>query len=307
MKIGAMLLLLWASHAIADIREIEHIDAILPEIDQTTLVFLDLDETLIESPIMLGGKAWRGYITQLLKTKMNEEETEHIHDQLSYYISKRVPYIAVEETIPTLLSKLHEQSIPVFGLTARGKEHWYDMPSPDAETLTFLHLKQAGINWNSSPLLIDQALLSHCSYAYGIFFAYPIEDKGELILNLFSQTNYRPSKILFVDDKRSNVGAVDKALGELGIPAQCFHYRLIDLYRTFDPITAHIQLEKLVFEDRMLSNEEASALKAEYAGIDPDAFFLELTTQIEIIFNQTYTERDSKMGISAAPKPKPDF
>ena len=46
----------------AEIREIEQIEELILEADPKTFVFLDIDETLIESPIMLGGKAWRRYV-----------------------------------------------------------------------------------------------------------------------------------------------------------------------------------------------------------------------------------------------------
>lgn len=259
-----------------EIREIDSIDAVEPEAARGAVVLFDIDETLIETPIMLGGKAWRRYAKSVLGRVHTPEKAAEIHDKMTYFIAKQVPYIAIEQKARGCLEKLRRQEIPVYGFTARGKEHWYDMPSPDGEALGVLHLKQAGFDFTSSN---GQDLTSHWSYGQGIFFAYPIEDKGELILDLFSQTDFRPSKVVFIDDKMENIRSMDKALGQLGIPAVCFYYRHIDLYRPFDPLAAHIQLEKLLFEGNTLSNGEAAALKEKYADKDPDLFFLELAAQ----------------------------
>ena len=103
-----------------------------------------------------------------------------------------------------------------------------------------------------------------------------------MILELFAQTKYRPSKIIFVDDKMSNVLAVDKALEKLGIPAICFYYRHIDLHRSFDPVIANIQLEKFIFENEILSDAQATLLKAEKdAHKNPDEFFLFLVSNLK--------------------------
>ncbi|MBI2742897.1 MAG: DUF2608 domain-containing protein [Chlamydiales bacterium] len=272
----AALFLICTSFAAAEIKEIDRISSILPDIEEETLVLLDIDETLIETPIMLGGKAWRRYARNILNKSKGEEEATRIHDKLTYFIAGQVPYIAIEDEVYGCFTEFKTKNASVFGFTARGREHWYDMPSPDGEALGVLHLKQAGIELYPSSVIADEALFLHPSYGQNIFFAYPLEDKGDLILELFAGTSYRPSKVVFVDDKLDHARSVDSALKSLGIPAVCFHYTHVDSYRPFDAMIAHIQLEKLLFENRTLSNDEAAALKSKYADKNPDEFFLEL-------------------------------
>jgi Protein of unknown function (DUF2608) len=273
-------LLFLHSVLMAEIREIDRIDDLILEADPQTFVFIDIDETLIESPIMLGGKAWRRYVREVTAKIRTPEEVDQIHDKLTLFIANRVPYVPVEHKAPASLQALQEKNKSVFCLTARGREHWYDLPGVDGEELGVAHLKQAGFDFGSF-VGEGSPLLSHPSYARGVFFAYPIEDKGELMLELFSKTDFRPSKVVFADDKMSHVKAVQKALDTLGIPSVCFYYAVIDKRRPFDPLTAYIQLEKLVFEGKVLSDQEAVRLMGDYMDKNPDELFLELIPRVE--------------------------
>lgn len=275
-KFFAVCFLVCTSLLTAEIREIDSIEDILPEVTHETLVLLDIDDTLIEMPVMLGSEAWRRYVRSVLKTVKTPEEATEIHDKISYFISKRIPYVAIEKTAHGCFEEFQSKQISVFGFTARGKKHWYDMPSSDGEELTILHLKQAGFDLHSLNTHINKSLVVHPSYGQGVFFAYPLEDKGELILELFAQADFRPSKVIFVDDKMKNVHSVNQALEQLKIPSVCFCYRHVALYRPFDPMVAHIQLEKLFFENKILSNDEAKALKNAYSNQNPEEFFLKL-------------------------------
>jgi len=266
----------------AEIREIDQFDSLIQEVsDQKTIVFLDIDETLIEMPIMLGGKAWRHYASHVLEKTMTPEQAAQVQAKLSYFIAKRVPCVPIEKNAQACLKSLQEKNMSIFCLTARGKEHWHDMAAADSEELTVLHLKQGGFDFSSLNTVENDPIFSHPSYARGIFFAYPIEDKGDLILELFARTDLRPTKAVFVDDKRDNVSSVHNAFEKLKIPSVCFHYSHIDKYRTFDSLTAYIQLEKLFFEGRALSDAEAAAFKSAYMDKSPDEFFLEFLSCFE--------------------------
>lgn len=264
------------------IKEIKYIHQILPEIDCESMVLFDLDDTLIEPSTMLGGKAWRRYARNVLKKVKPEEEVTRIHDRMTYHIAKRVPYVAIEEGAHDYWMVLQKHQIPVFGFTARGRQHWYDMPTSDGEELAVEHLRQAGFDLNSWGEPVHDALFSHPSYAQRIFFTYPLKDKGEFVLHLFTQVRFRHTKVVFIDDKEETVHSVDKAFWQLRIPSVCFYYRHVDLFRPFDPMIANIQLEKLFFENIVLSNEEAALLKEEYIDKNPDDFFLELVSRLSL-------------------------
>jgi FMN phosphatase YigB (HAD superfamily) len=263
----------------AEVRQIDRIEAILPEIDEKTLVLFDIDETLIEPFQMLGGGSWRRYAKSLLKKTRSEEEANKIHDEITYLLSKKVPYVPVETVSVACFKRIQHLKSPLFGLTARAKDYWYDQLAPDSEELTVLHLKQAGFEFKRTKVFLNQRLFLHRSYARGIFFAYPISDKGALFLELFNHEEPLPKKVVFVDDRMKHAYSVDRALQTLGIPGVCFCYEHSERYRLFDPLIAHIQLEKFLFEDRILSDIEADVHRPQYADKDPDSFFLELISR----------------------------
>ena len=162
-------MMLFAVSLMAEIREIDHFDEILPEVNSESVVLLDIDETLIEIPMMLGGKAWRRYAINLLGKVKTPEEAEKIHDTITYALATHVPYVAIDDA-QDCVKLLQGQNIPVFGFTARGREHWYDMPSPDGEELTVSHLKEAGFDLDPLNPFPGDDLFLHPSFAQGVFF-----------------------------------------------------------------------------------------------------------------------------------------
>lgn len=263
----------------AEVKEIDRIHEIANDVNQDTILLLDIDETLIESPIMLDGKAWRKYVSALLTKKYGDEKGPEIHDRITYFLGKNVPYIPVEASAPALIQDFQNNQVAVFGFTARGKDFWYDLPAPDGQEMGILHLEQGGFNFDVPYESVDQALLTHVSFGQGVFFAYPIEDKGTLTLEVFSLASRLPSRVVFVDDKLTNVQAVDKALQQLGIASVCYYYTLAN-QRPFDPMVAYIQMEKLFCEGVILSDNEALGIKAEYDHQNSDQLFLDLVERL---------------------------
>jgi hypothetical protein len=259
---------------LAEVREVRRIADLFLEVRSDSIVLMDIDETLIESSIMLGSKAWRGYAAHHLQMRYSSQKARDLLDKITYWIAQRVPCIAVESDSHLFLNQLKEKQIPVFGFTARGKKYWHTMPCADGEEIACLHLRQAGFDLDTLSQPLSEAFLSHPSYAKGIFFSpHPFVDKGTFALEVFAQT--RPAHVLFVDDKLDNVHSMDSAFAKLHVPALCFYYPHVDMYRSFDPIIAAIQLEKLYRDKQLLSDREAALLKANYAHRDPDLIFLE--------------------------------
>jgi hypothetical protein len=259
----------------AEIRETTRIAEVFSEVRPDSILLMDLDETLIESSIMLGGKAWRDYAVNLLKTTYSQQKIQALRDKITYWIAKRVPCSAIESNIHIFLDQLRDKQIPVFGFTARGKKHCNTLPCTDGEELACLHLRQAGYNLEVFPTSFSDVFLSHTSFSKGIFFAKsPFEDKGSLALEIFAQVS--PAHVLFVDDRMDNVYSMDRAFAKLNIHAICFYYPHVDLHRSFDPLIAAIQLEQLYLNNLVYSDSEAMLLKQHYALRDPDLLSLEI-------------------------------
>src|SRR6185503_11322985 len=76
-----------------EIREVRRIADLFLEVRSDSIVLMDIDETLIESSIVLGGKAWRGYAAHHLKMKYSHQKAYDLLDKISYWIAQRVPCI----------------------------------------------------------------------------------------------------------------------------------------------------------------------------------------------------------------------
>jgi hypothetical protein len=271
--------LLWTISVSAEIRNVTHLDDVFRAIRHDSVVLMDIDETLIESSIMLGGKAWRYYAVNFLKTIYSPQEARELRDKMTYWIAQRVPCIAVEASIHAYLDQMKQAQIPVFGFTSRGRRHWNALPCANGEELALLHLNQAGFDLDVfSESFFSEVFWLHPRFARGIFFSYP-EEKGQLALEIF--TKDRPKHIVFVDDMMPNIHSMERALEELGIASTCFHYQHVDLYRPFDPLIAAIQLDTLYSQHVLLSDSEAFLLKQNYADCNPDTSLLKFIEYLE--------------------------
>lgn len=95
------------------------------------IYFFDIDDTLIDSPCMLGSKAWRKYIREVTKS----DATCNWHDIFSLFVARNHPVKPVEVTTTRYVKELQEKGYGVFGLTAREREIWYSTPVTGVEAV----------------------------------------------------------------------------------------------------------------------------------------------------------------------------
>lgn len=245
------------------ILKIESLSQIQNAESAQTVYFFDIDDTLFDSQSMLGSKAWRKYIVSATK----DDLTCNWHDLFSLFIARKYPLKTVETTTSQFVKALQQRGNAVFGLTARERKIWYDTPTNDVDALTISQLESVGINFNSEMLneLYPHLTISQ-EYFKGVFFA-DIEPKGEYLLKLFKDTSKLPKKVVFIDDKQSQVESVAAALNHLGINYECYWYTATDeKANRFNPLIANIQLYYLWNSngERVISDEEASSIAEQY-------------------------------------------
>ena len=84
--------------------------------------------------------------------------------------------------------------------------------------------------------------------------------KGPVLTEVLSQLSWRPSKIIFVDDRMSQVQSVDAACGEAGILCVAFHYtEAKDNPPQFIEENVDYQLRTLIEEGRWVPQENIPA------------------------------------------------
>ena len=271
----------------AEIIEIQKIDEILPQIESTnTLILFDMDDTLTDSTISLGSGAWRKYIRQ----KIADYETEHgnpwggidLHDQLTLYVARKVAVQPVETQLPQVIADLQNKGIPVFVFTARGKNKWYSTDVEGINSLTEQQLTTAGFNFGLTVVPPELQAMNTSYFGNGVIYTSPVK-KGAFFQELLAQTNYCPSKLVFVDDKIDQVVSMDEAAKALGIPFVGFWYTRAETeHKNFDPIVATIQLKQLLEQGKVMGEAEALVIKEQIQVMDADLFFNEFLDHLDL-------------------------
>ncbi len=243
--------------------KIDSLNQIVNSKSTQTIYFLDIDDTLFDFPCMLGSKAWRKYIISATK----DDFTENWHDVFSLFIARNHPLETVEVLTSRFVQELQMKGCGVFGLTARERKIWYDTPMDDIDLLTISQLESVGINFNNESLTKAYPYLTNNpEYFKGIFFA-DIEPKGEYLLKLFKDASQLPKKVIFIDDKQSQVESVAAALNLLGISYECYWYAATEEKAArFDPLIANIQLYYFWISGgkRVVCDEEAASIAEQY-------------------------------------------
>ncbi|MBI2812041.1 MAG: DUF2608 domain-containing protein [Candidatus Melainabacteria bacterium] len=245
----------------SEVRETTRFADLLDVVDSDTLVLIDLDDTLTDSSLSLGSSAWRHWLKERSQGQKDPATQILLHDYYTYIAAKRVPVKPVEMDTPATVAALQEKGAIILCYTSRGRNQWYSTRIAGIDQLSKEQLASIGISFAASTH--PQVFTSLPIYVDGILFgSLKSREKGDLLKEIFQNSNYSPKKVVFIDDKQEQVQSVDKAMGEMGIPCTAFWYRLIEKNQaTFDPAVAAIQWKKLIEENVLLSDNDALQLK----------------------------------------------
>lgn len=208
-----------------------------------TLFLIDIDDTLIDFKYMLGSGAWRRYIMEATK---KIDGSWNWHDIFSYPLIQNTSFITtVEPGTSEFVKELQRRGYIVSGFTSRERDQWYDTAIKGVDELTTQQLNALNINFNNKFLENAYSYLALDSEYYKGTFFVNTASKGIYLYNLLETAPKLPKdfKVIFIDDKLSQVQSVAKALTELGIEGECYHYTAIEKKtKAFNPLIANIQL-----------------------------------------------------------------
>lgn len=261
-------------HQISKVVEIQSLSEVQISQPDKTLFLLDLDDTLFDFPYMLGSKSWRSYI----RLATNEiDNSRNWHDILSYILTKNYPVKTVEPMTSEFVKNLQEKGYVVCGFTSRERKLWYDMPQEGVDSMTTDQLNSVGVNFNNKSLENTYPYLAlESEYFSGTFFC-NIEPKGNFLTHLFKDTPEVPPKVIFIDDKLSQVESVTNALTTLGIPHESYCYLATNAKaNTFNPLIANIQLYHFLKSNEILSDDEAALFAKKNPSQDANFYLMEV-------------------------------
>lgn len=254
---------------VSGIFQIDSLGQISKDHPEQTLFLFDLDDTIFDFPHMLGSKAWRKYIAEATQ---EIDASVNWHDIFSYFITQNHPIVSVEEITSNFISNLQQHGHIVCGFTSRERNLWYDTSQPSVDLLTVNQLNSLNIDFDKGELEKRfPDLAKNSEYFQGIFFA-NIEPKGNFLWHLLNNTALLPQKIVFIDDKPSQVESVSATLDQLGIANECYIYTATNQKaKRFDPLIANIELYYFYLSDGKETLSDQEALQIAQENPDKDA------------------------------------
>ena len=217
------------------------INDVLNYIDQDTLAIFDVDNTLIEPSISVGGVAWfEHHMKRLQKNGLPEKEAIKqiytIWSELQHIVGIR----AVEETTAQVIAQLHERQIKTMGLTARG----FTLSRRTTEQLFGVGIALHDNTLHDKEIVLDKP---HVGFYQGILSIPPYGNKGTWLRTFFDKIRYWPKKVIFVDDHRPYLAEVQSVFDEQKIAFTGFHYGAAqDRTVKFDPARVDLQARELL-------------------------------------------------------------
>ena len=254
-------LLLSCTFINAEIREATCMQEIVPFVDDSTLLVVDIDNTLIEPEGNLGSDQWYYFLVRKYmqfdhrSEKEANEEAMQVWNKTQWLINVN----PVEKDTPGFIKQLQDIGVRIMGVTAR---------TLNIIDKTFSQLESTGIYLNRSPVhgnIVDFRSDDLARYERGVLFVGENNNKGKALVQFLEQCHYLPAKIVFIDDKMRHVESVEKALSKVNIQYLGFRYGAADKkVRLFNEDTKDIDL----FADGVLTDTAKENIEKAQANRD---------------------------------------
>lgn len=204
-----------------------------------TLIIFDIDNTLAAPKLEIGSDQWVNYLVeQKMKDGLNFQQAFNAVLPTYFHVQFKIAMHPVEDITPKLIDELKSNGASVIALTARSI-------FVASRTLDQLHdmRVELGIQGHASEMHLNMPI--PCIYMDGVIFS-GNNDKGLVLLELLSNIAFKPTKIIFLDDKLKNITAVEYAAEKCGIEFIGIRYsRCDERVAHFNPVKAQEQLDML--------------------------------------------------------------
>lgn len=239
--------------------------------DPNTLVLFNVGSTLYEPGLTLSSNQWRLYFAdRVQKLVPDPVAAQKLIDHVKNRIVEKLPKKSVEEITPQLIAQLQERHIPVLGITQKEMSTSY---SENFGEITSKHLLSLGIDLEKTTSYLAVSKPSegdHYTFAYGMIFTYK-KPEGPAVLSFLKRIK-KPSKIVMIDNSYDSLKSVETALASTGIAFEGVKYTRGDIFKeNFDPTLGTIEFFPFINEGKILTDEEAKAIKTAHPDKDYQA------------------------------------
>lgn len=236
------------------------IEKCISDLDENALVVFDVDYTLLVPMDCILAPAGEEHFQKFMKKLRDLQEEGEI---LGSRISLQAQVTLVDKKILSLLKSLKQRHVKVIALTAMPTGRLGDVSN--AEEWRVRQLASLGIYLDCSFPKIDSLVLEDFQgkktqpvFKQGVLASakYP---KGQVLCAFLKKIRWKPSKVIFVDDRMEYIDSVECELDKENINHTSFHYTAAtDKSCQLDQKLADFQFEYLLQQGIWLSDEEAA-------------------------------------------------
>jgi uncharacterized protein DUF2608 len=234
----------------------------LSELDSQSLLLWDVDKTLVipNDQILTPGneKMFKHLLSLYLSDKSIVER-----EKLISIIFHRTSFDLIDPSVINMIEYLKSKSIPMIAFTAMSTGTLGVISN--MENWRRNQLELLGIDF-SSTFPQNNRLYLHDTFHKGspVFFEGVLCSdqlpKGPVLATFLEKINWKPQKIIFIDDDFDFLSSVEESLAKLNIPFLGIHYVEVDNRQfTVDSDVAHFQFQVLAKEGKWLIDQEAKS------------------------------------------------
>lgn len=248
------------SASIIQIDDLSRFEQELETLDTGCLVVLDVDDTLIYPKDSVLRSPTSQRFNQLVLERLQALQSAPEGHNIPFLTSKvmlKMDFWHVDPKSVEIVQEIQAKKIPVVALTAAypGRVGVVER----AADWRVGHLKKLGFDFSSSYPNVgpfEFVGIPGTAFQDGVLFSwrYP---KGDILLAFLKAINFKPKKILFLDDRIDFIRSVESAANHAGIENLCFHYRAVDkIPHHVDWNIASLQAEHLALHGEWLHDHE---------------------------------------------------
>lgn len=238
---------------------LETVEKYVDDLDENALVVFDVDYTILVPNDRILAPCGEEYLQKFMKILREMQEKGEI---LGSQVTIQAQTSLVDNKILHLLEKLKQKNIKVIALTAMSTGQFGLIPN--MEQWRIEQLASLGIHLNEAFPEIEMIMLEEFEGKKGLpvfkkgILASSRYPKGQVLCAFLKRMEWKPSKVLFIDDRMYFIDSVECELEKENIPHISFHYTAAtDSSCPFDHKLADFQFDYLLRQGEWLNDDEA--------------------------------------------------
>ncbi|MFY7991751.1 MAG: DUF2608 domain-containing protein [Bacteriovoracaceae bacterium] len=232
----------------------------LDSADKDTLIIFDVDDVLITYNDMV----LRPCGARFRPVSWKDIDPKEIPYLMSIMLNEG-KIILIDSSAPRLVNKLENRGVKTIALTAARTGKFGVIEN--AEDWRLKILKQFNLDFSKSfpknqIIYFGDGAKKENDYSLfkdGVLFLGDEKStKGALLVQFLDKVQWKPKKVIFIDDKMSHLSSLENALNEAKIPFQGYQYKGVEkLPGELNEQIAEVQFTYLRKDHKWLSDSEA--------------------------------------------------